>query len=65
MWWDWFAQYYAYIIIYENNGTLSYKKIYISKILNYKMKNYNLMLYYPIKKIFKQTYLELHEIIKF
>lgn len=29
------------------------------------MKNYNLMLYYPIKKIFKQTYLELHEIIKF
>lgn len=51
MWWDWFAQYYAYIIIYENIGTLSYKKIYISKILNYKM-NYNLMLHYFIIKKF-------------
>lgn len=48
---------YVYIITRKNIGTLSYKKIYISKILNYKMKNYNLMLHPIIKKILKQTYI--------
>lgn len=42
----------VYIITRKNIGTLSYKKIYISKILNYKMKNYNLMLYHLIIKKF-------------